>query len=122
MRQITLDFVESGNVLKAGDNLKVGSISGAAHALDLNSASNVSSTSVSFSAVTGLVNYTYNATSHLLTLSKQDGTAFTGSTIASLLAELQFKNASATAGTREFAVHLIDMAGHDTFASGSVVI
>ena len=113
--KITLDF----RSFSIGDHLKVGSIGATEQDLDLNSLSNITATGVSLGSVTG-VDYTYTAS--LLTLSKTDGSAFTGSTIAGLLAELQLKNASATSGLRSFDVHLIDIAGNDTVAYGSVVI
>ena len=104
-----------------GDHLKVGSIGATEQDLDLNSTVNITATGVSLGSVTGL-DYTYAAATHLLTLSKTDGSAFTDSTIAGLLAELQLKNASATSGRRNFAVHLIDIAGNDTLANGQAVI
>ena len=124
VQKITLSFTDVGsNMLRPGDRLKVGSVGATVQDLDLNTATDLPATSVTLGSVTGL-DYTYNASTNLLTLSMHDGSAFTGSTIASLLGELQFRNSSATipTGTRDFSVQLIDIAGNNTFATGSVVI
>ncbi|MCX8520175.1 MAG: hypothetical protein ORN28_01410, partial [Rhodoferax sp.] len=119
--KITLDFAETGNGLKAGDRLKVGSIGATAQDLDLNSATDLAGTGVSLGSLTGL-DYSYSASSHQLSLFKHDGSAFAENSIAWLLGSLQFMNPSATPGTRDFAVQLIDRASNDVFAAGSLVI
>ena len=124
VQKITLSFTDVGsNMLRPGDRLKVGSVGATVQDLDLNTITDLPATSVTLGSVTGL-DYAYNASTNLLTLSMHDGSAFTGSTIASLLGELQFRNSSATipTGTRDFSVQLIDIAGNNTFATGSVVI
>ena len=122
VKQITLDFADSGNTApQAGDHLSVGSKAGMFVDVNLNTATNTSDTGFSLGTLTGL-DYRFNATTHLLTLTKTDGSAFTPANITTALTALQFMNATTTPGTRDFAVHLLDLAGNDVFANGHVVV
>ena len=116
--KITLDFAETGNVLKANDRLKVGTV---VADLDLNAASSSITGTGILGSLTGL-DYTYDIAKHTLSLFKHDGSAMDAAIIATALGNLQFKNSTSPGGTRDFVVHLIDLAGNDAFANGQIVI
>ena len=116
--KITLDFAETGNVLKANDRLKVGTV---VADLDLNAASSSITGTGTLGSLTGL-DYTYDIAKHTLCLFKHDGSAMDAAIIATALGNLQFKNSTSPGGTRDFVVHLIDLAGNDAFANGQIVI
>ena len=121
--KITLDFVESGNVLKTNDRLKVGTL---VANLDLSATSSSLTGAGTLGSLTGL-DYTYDNSTHLLSLFKHDGSAMNAASIASALGNLQFMNSSGTGslnipGTRDFALQLIDMAGNTASANGNIII
>ena len=118
--RIVIDFAEGNNAPRTGDQLLVGSIAGAAEHFDLG-AGDHSSSNLSLGDLSGL-NYSYTASTHALSLFTDNGNALSAANIATALGTLQCMNASATAGTRDFAVHLIDKAGNDAVAFGHVVI
>ena len=121
--KITLDFVESGNVLKTNDRLKVGTL---VANLDLSATSSSLTGAGTLGSLTGL-DYTYDNSTHLLSLFKHDGSAMNAASIASALGNLQFMNSTGTGslnipGTRDFALQLIDMAGNTASANGNIII
>ena len=116
--KITLDFTESGNVLKTNDRLQVGTV---VADLDLSVLSNSLAGTGTLGSLTGL-DYTYDLTTHTLSIFKHDGSAMDAASIAAALSSLQFKNSTSTTGTRDFVLHLIDLAGNDASAHGQIVI
>ncbi|MCX8516887.1 MAG: Ig-like domain-containing protein [Rhodoferax sp.] len=121
--KITLDFVETGNVLKTNDRLKVGAV---VVNLDLSATSSSLAGTGTLGSLTGL-DYTYDNSTHLLTLFKHDGSALDAASIASALGSLQFMNNSISGssnipGVRDFALQLIDMAGNAASANGTIFI